>query len=272
MIRNILFVAALAACHHVRACDCTLPQNYGNKQCAAQITAALKGVTPSNAAATSTANQSASLSATQGQGQSQGQGQNAYGGSVGNTTASGGAGGQANATGGQGGSSKSNSSSAGGSVSGVTSTATGGTSQSTSAGGTVDYAPQSTTNVAAARIPVNTAVAGFQMTSAPCRYAEGLGVQTTPAGGSIGFTFKDHDCMRFHLAEVLYARGQDAAADLLMCGIGEIKKALGPNCIAIIHVQPPAPPIALAPPPAANPERMYTQAQVDVIARKLVSK
>lgn len=88
----------------------------------------------------------------------------------------------------------------------------------------------------AARIPVNTAIAGFQITTASCRYAEGLGIQAVPAAGSVGLTFKDKDCSRAELAQVFYARGADDAGDKLMCQIKLVREALGDDCLAEVHV------------------------------------
>jgi hypothetical protein len=56
-----------------------------------------------------------------------------------------------------------------------------------------------------------------------------------PAGTSLGFSFKDHDCARFQLAQFLYSRGQDIAGDKVMCQISELKEALGSDCLAEIH-------------------------------------
>lgn len=85
------------------------------------------------------------------------------------------------------------------------------------------------------RAPVNTAVAGFQITNAPCRFAEGLGIQTNNVGGSVGFTFKDKDCERFQYAQYMYARGQNVAGDRLMCLIKRIYEALGDDCLALVN-------------------------------------
>lgn len=85
------------------------------------------------------------------------------------------------------------------------------------------------------RAPVNTAVAGFQITNAPCRFAEGVGIQTSPVGASVGFTFKDKDCERFQYAQYMYARGQNIAGDRLMCLIKRIHEALGDDCLALVN-------------------------------------
>lgn len=96
---------------------------------------------------------------------------------------------------------------------------------------------QQISNYNSPRIPVNTAIAGIGMTTAGCRYAEGLGVQTSPAGASIGFSFKDKDCSRFSLAQFLYSRGQNEAGDKVMCKIKLIQDALGADCLIIIALQ-----------------------------------
>jgi hypothetical protein len=74
----------------------------------------------------------------------------------------------------------------------------------------------------------------MQMGSAPCRFAEGLGIQTTPFGTSVGFTFKDKDCWRLVLAEGFYAQGQMDAGDRVMCAIKEIKSVLGSECLMVL--------------------------------------
>lgn len=99
---------------------------------------------------------------------------------------------------------------------------------------------QQISNYNAPRIPVNTAIAGIGITTAGCRFAEGLGVQTSPAGASVGFSFKDKDCERFAVAQYLYSRGQNAAADRILCKIKTIYDALGADCLTLIAVQPPA--------------------------------
>lgn len=90
-------------------------------------------------------------------------------------------------------------------------------------------------NSNAPRMPVNTAIAGFQITNAPCRYSEGVGIQTSPVGASVGFTFKDKDCERFQYAQYLYYRGQTIAGARLMCRIKRIKEALGEDCEALMN-------------------------------------
>jgi hypothetical protein len=122
-------------------------------------------------------------------------------------------------------------------------------------------------NIRYPRIPVNTAVAGFQMTTAPCRYAEGLGIQTTPAGASVGFTFKDKECWKVGLAQQFYAVQQWEAGDRLMCSVKDVAAVLGKECLMILtagHARP----VAVAPPAA----KLYTQQEVDAMRIKLVSK
>lgn len=159
--------------------------------------------------ATSTANQS--------QAQQQSQGQIATGGTGGNSTSTA-----------QGGAARS-------------AVNDSGNSRSTSLSGAEANNEGNTTTIQgdtyrAARIPVNTAIAGFQITTASCRYAEGLGIQAVPAAGSVGLTFKDKDCSRAELAQVFYARGADDAGDKLMCQIKLVREALGDDCLAEVHV------------------------------------
>jgi len=151
---------------------------------------------------------------------------------------------------------------------GASSIATGGTAsaqggQGIGIGGEGGQGGQSaasvTSNYAAPRIPVNTAVAGFQQTTALCRYAEGLGGQSMTAGASIGFTFKDRDCERAALAEVFYSRGQYIAGDKLMCAIKTVRKALGDetDCMAVLAESHVAVNVEPAPDPASlRAERM----------------
>lgn len=110
---------------------------------------------------------------------------------------------------------------------------------------------QQISNYDAARIPVNTAIAGIGMTTAGCRFAEGLGVQTNPAGASVGFSFKDKDCARFQLAQYMYSRGQVQAADIVMCKITLVYDALGTDCLLIVGSVFVAP-VAQLPPPSVE--------------------
>lgn len=166
----------------------------------------------------------------QGQGQGQGQSQTAQGGL-------GGAGGVATAAGGA-------ASAQGGSVGAVSAQGghqTQGQGQNQRAQGgdsatSVDSHAVSTTTVEAARIPVATALAGFQNTTAPCRYAEGLGIQTTGAGAAVGFTFEDSDCKLVLIADGFYTRGQWLAGDRIMCKTKALTKALGKDCLDVLNV------------------------------------
>lgn len=166
-------------------------------------------------------------------------------------------GGTSNAAGGKGG--KATSNAAGGAGGAGGSGGAGGTATSASdshasttltapSNATVDSHDSSSTYIAAPKLPVNTAIAGYQDTNAPCRFAEGLGIQTMPGAASAGFTFKDHDCMKFRLAEYFYARHQDVAGDRLMCSMDEVRKALGKDCLDVVGVV-----FNLPPPVAAAP-------------------
>lgn len=109
-------------------------------------------------------------------------------------------------------------------------------SSSTSGSSSSNGSSDSQTSVyESSRIPVGTAIAGIGVTTAGCRFAEGLGVQTMPAGTSIGISLKDHDCVRLQLAQFLYSRGQDIAGDRVTCQITEIHQALGDDCLALVH-------------------------------------
>jgi hypothetical protein len=174
MIRKILFFIAFLAAALIgtaHACDCSLPKNYGNPQCAAQITAALKGVssTSANSAAASKSVSGSSAQASVGaitvspsqqQGQKQSQSQTAEGGAA--------------------------------------------TSTANNAGNaqTIEQ------NYQAARIPVATAFAAA-LTAAPCGIGStSAGVQTGPVGISFGSTRKDKKeadrCARFDALRVAF--------------------------------------------------------------------
>lgn len=206
----------------------------------------------------------------QGQTQGQGQTQTAQGGvgvGLGGKGGTGGTGGDGGAggLGGAGGTGQGGNASAAGGAGGLGGTA-GSSSDShastqlaasTDATVGVDSHDNNSTYVAASRIPVNTALAGYQDTTAPCRFAEGLGIQTMPAGGSAGFTFKDHDCMKFRLAEYFYGRHQNVAGDRIMCSMDEVRKALGKDCLDVVAVVfAPAIPV------------VTTAAPVDAVTRK----
>jgi hypothetical protein len=245
-------IALLVAATPVHACDCLLSKNWSNPACKGKVPKL-----PNGSSVSSTTTNTLSQGQTQGQGQTQsasatGGTSNATGGKVSNSgnstnanqssskvsvsagpvSAAGGSGGQA--TGGA-------STAEGGSVGNTSSTSNSsnqGNSRSSAAGGssTSEGSSDSQTSVyAAPRIPVGTAVASIGITTAGCRFAEGLGVQTMPAGTSLGFSFKDHDCARFQLAQFLYSRGQDIAGDKVLCQITELKDALGADCLADVH-------------------------------------
>jgi hypothetical protein len=255
-------IALLVAATPVHACDCLLSKNWSNPACKGKVPKLPNG---SSVSSTTTNTLGQGQTQTQGQGQTQsasatGGTSNATGGKVSNSgnssnantaatgpitvstgasTSAGGAGGSA--TGGKAvvgntsavtgaSTSTSNSSNQGNSHSSATGGA-GGTSASESDSGGNSYSSYA----AASRIPAATALAGIGITTAGCRFAEGLGVQTMPAGTSVGFSFKDHDCARFQLAQFLYSRGQDIAGDKVLCQISELKDALGADCLADVH-------------------------------------
>lgn len=85
-----------------------------------------------------------------------------------------------------------------------------------------------------------------------------------PAGTSVGLTFKDHDCIRAELAQMLYSRGARAAGDKLMCEIKEVHDALGKDClttIALVEV-----PVATAAPDAV------THSELQEVERRIVQR
>lgn len=199
----------------------------------------------------------------QGQAQGQGQQQSATGGK-------GGSGGQ----GGLGG--------AGGDAQGGSSQATGGAGGNASATGSqqsqsADNAGNSqSTAYTSPRQPVMTAVAGFGETTAKCRYTNGAGVQTFPAGVAFGFSFKDKDCERIALSNLFYSRGQSSAGDRLICSVVSVRSALGDDCLALVNqLQPkPVPPPTVDIPPVMRtpPTDYVTKEELDLAIRKGLTK
>lgn len=237
MRRSIIGAALLLAVlssAQAMACDCTISKNWSRPECKGKTPKGIPTSVLLHAGANANAGASSNATATGTQGQGQTQTQTAQGGAASSTAAGG------NATGGA-----SNSSARGGNAQGGTggsasaSANTDGNATASTAGNTTSE----TSNYAAAKNPVATALAGFQVTTASCRFAEGVGIQTMPAGTSVGLTFKDHDCVRAELAQMLYARGARAAGDKLMCEIKEVHDALGKDCLSIIAlvVEAPAP-------------------------------
>lgn len=190
---KILFLIALVFAGTAHACDCSLPKNYGNPQCAAQITAALKGVSsPSATANSSAASKSVSgssaqasvgaitVSPSQQQGQHQSQSQSAQGGEATATNA--------------------------------------GNAQ------TIEQ------NYQAARIPVATAFAAA-LTAAPCGIGStSAGVQTGPVGISFGSTRKDKKeadrCARFDALRVAFTISPLVGCYDAMTVLPDIKSAM----------------------------------------------
>lgn len=217
------FVAATVALmsgHAALACTC----GAGTVQQGDVCVAAAPTTVLQHPKATATAGASASQS--QGQGQAQGQSQTSTGGN--STSAGGSAVTGASTSSANGGSATSGAS---------TSDARGGNAQGGAGGSSAAQGganSDSYTSIAP-RAPVSTALAGFQQTTAGCRFAEGLGLQLTSAGTSVGFTFKDHDCVRFELAQFFYSRGQDIAGDRIICAVHEVRQTLGDDCEALVH-------------------------------------
>jgi hypothetical protein len=257
-VKTFQYVAIAAAlvllggASQAHACDCLISKNWGKPQCKGRTPVPVK--TPADPSNTNSQGQGQSQ--TQGQGQSQSSTNANTNTSRSNSTvkvsqgpvsAAGGAGGSA--TGGA--SSVGNTSAVTGpSTSSATansanqgnSSATGGTATTGPSTSDSNSGGNSYSSVAEApRIPVATALAGIGVTTAGCRFAEGLGVQTMPAGTSVGLSFKDHDCARFEIAQFLYSRGQDAAGDRVMCQIKDVSDALGKDCLTIIHAAPAVP-------------------------------
>lgn len=165
---------------------------------------------------------------------------NATGGAGGNATASGGAGGQ----GGQGG--------AGGL--GFGGSASQNQTQSTSSqatnNGNGSNNTSTVTNVAAARIPVNTAVAPPVVPTAPCFKGFGAGVQTPMVGASFGGGKVDQNCAALEASRM----APNLLARCMIFITTKYAKAAGvtlPECMERdeqVTVEAPAPAPILAPP------------------------
>jgi hypothetical protein len=218
---TIIAAVLLFGSVQAHACDCLISKNWSKAQCKGKTPVPATGSTPHVTDNVSATSQSLSAAASHSQ-------------SVSNSAPTGGAASLSavvspTVTGGTATANSSNQGNSSASTGPSTSSANTGASSST---GSSDS--QSTT-YAAAHIPVATALAGFQQTTAGCRFAEGVGVQATAAGTSVGLTFKDHDCARFELAQFFYSRGQDIAGDKIICQIHEVKDALGADCLALVH-------------------------------------
>lgn len=225
MIVGALFAALFSSASY--AWDCSIPANWSlnvpGNECYH------KGPNPNLPAPTTAGNVNKNKNSntnTLGQGQTQGQGQVqaavgiGTGGKATSNSTSNAQGGSSSAKGGN---------ATGGNAQGGTSSSDQQQKQSADNAGN-----QQISNYNSPRIPVNTAIAGIGMTTAGCRFAEGVGIQGVSAGGAVGFSFKDKDCERFQLAQYLYSRGQNAAGDTLMCKIKVLYKALGSDCLTII--------------------------------------
>ena len=228
---KIFGILALLSAGNVYACDCTQPANYGNPQCAAQITKAL----------------AAAPSISQGQGQTQGQGQSVS--NSGNSTNT------LNAKGGavtnSGNSTNQNTNTAnGGSVSN-----SGNSAQQQSQNNTGNNTGTSTTTVdstyKAARIPVNTAYsAGLTSGLDTCLGSASGGVQTVPFGATFGSTKEDKNCVLIKQTKLLAEAGlyKSACIRMTLGKEGEaIRRAMeeaGESCDDVVRTEAVAVPVA----------------------------
>lgn len=80
-----------------------------------------------------------------------------------------------------------------------------------------------------------TAYAASAGVTASCATGWGIGAQAPIAGLSFNKNRRDKDCVRFELAQDLYARGQNAAGDRVFCTISLVKAALGEDCLALVN-------------------------------------
>jgi hypothetical protein len=85
-------------------------------------------------------------------------------------------------------------------------------------------------------------------TTAACALDQHAGIGAVIGGISFGRSRRDHDCARLVLANEMWARGNDHAAEAIFCSIGEVKSALGEDCMAYVHTLHSTPPVAIVPP------------------------
>lgn len=266
---SLILLGGISTAH---ACDCLISKNWNRPQC--------KGHTPVPVPPPMKVAAPPTVTQTQGQSQTQGQGQtlnlsNANTNTSRSSSKVSVSQGPVSATGGAGGSATGGSSTVGNTsaVTGAsTSSATANSANqgnSSATGGSATSGPSTSDSssggnsyssyTAAARVASASAVAGFGITTAGCRFAEGVGVQAIPGGTSVGLSFKDHDCARFEIAQFLYSRGQDSAGDRVMCQIRDVADALGKDCLTIIHV-------------AAAPVDAVTHADLDTALRAVAQQ
>lgn len=257
---------------NARACDCLISKNWNKAQCAGKTP-----TLPSGGSVTGTQSQSQSGTNTSTNKvsssnavntnlslQTGAQSSTAKGGAGGNSVATAGASTSSNVVGPTTNTAQAGAGGSGGAGGTGTSSAS---ANATGNSGAASNGNSSTYNstYAAARIPVATALAGVQNTTAACRYAEGLGLQLTSAGTSVGFTFKDHDCERAALADAFYARGQNQAGDLIECQIKTVRDALGADCVTILGMRTVD---------DGGPERTdaVTHAELEAVEKRIVTR
>ena len=176
---------------------------------------------------------------------------------IGSTTANGGLGGSAASTtgditsnggnGGLGGTGTSNAT--GGNVGNLTtgaSTATGGTSSSTTgdstSSGNTSGNTSVTSNYAAPKIPVATAIAPANLPTAPCMGATSIGVSAVLFGFSTGSSWEATECMTLEMARSFSQDGQLEDAQAVRCSSKYAANA--PSCIKLLQKQVAGKPVA----------------------------
>jgi hypothetical protein len=178
-------------------------------------------------------------------------------GTIGSTTANGGLGGSAasttgdiTSTGGNGGLGGTGTSDAtGGNVGNLTtgaSTATGGTSSSTTgdstSSGNTSGNTSVTSNYAAPKIPVATAIAPANLPTAPCMGATSIGVSAVLFGFSTGSSWEATECMTLEMARSFSQDGQLEDAQAVRCSSKYAANA--PSCIKLLQKQVAGKPVA----------------------------
>ena len=249
-----ILLASLVACSRVFACDCSLPQNYGNKQCVATITAALNAKPISTSNSTSNSTSAAKANSASNSSSVSGAGASATVGAI--TNASTATGGQSNAQGGS-------------------ATAQGGNqrqqqSQSANNAQTLELSGGNTT-YEAARIPVATAFAAA-LTSAQCGVGSTSGgVQTPLVGVSFGTTRQNKE-MRKHCNDLDTLRVAFVISPVVGCHeallvMPDIRAAMEAAQVTCEQVYAPEPVPVNTPQPTG-----YTQEEVDAIVKKALRK
>lgn len=126
------------------------------------------------------------------------------------------------------------------------STATGGTSSSTTgdstSSGNTSGNTSVTSNYAAPKIPVATAIAPANLPTAPCMGATSIGVSAVLFGFSTGSSWEATECMTLEMARSFSQDGQLEDAQAVRCSSKYAANA--PSCIKLLQKQVAGKPVA----------------------------